>query len=332
MSLQSRLQASVACRRINAKQTSATPIATVASSSPAPLLPYSLVAPILEQNKMLQYNKLSPQQVHLAMLDVHRRLYLDMTSLSKGTNSKKRNCTSVDSEVDAELHANMDVYMTMLHDAGYGQTDSVRPRTEKATLEPSSPHVGKCINKACDSNQFFVDYKEGHEVCAECGVVQQSQSMNFHESYDAGKYDKLDEETTERCVKGVSRRVMDMVQNGGSRSEDDFNHSNYWNDIQHWRMYERITDATAHQVDNILREWKGGGHSRITRLIATMLYVKHKDCFPNERSIRQCVGNQRSLPQLQDPEPIPRFQCQTCLRMLHTAKHARWHCRKTDTR
>ena len=191
------------------------------------------------------------------------------------------------------------------------EAEANRPASPPRAAAPRCPH--------CHVGREVLDAREGHRVCDSCGAVLTLRAINVEPEFV-----KPAEEPNRPGdkIQGVSKWLVQELA-----APERPRHSSYWEDLEHWNQFVHAGEEGLRDMDRTLREWTDGGHTRMARMVATMLYPLMRHRFPDAALIRERLRRGEALPAIEHLEPARTFACPTCGDMRHTAKDARFHCR-----
>lgn len=176
----------------------------------------------------------------------------------------------------------------------------------------------------CRATRLVVDRREGHIVCDDCGVVQTRAPINVQREYDGPT---TDDERVRRDPFYVGRGVPRwLVAKTAATTQWSVRASSHVHDLEHWNAYARVSTDELAACDATLRTWQGGAFSREERVAAVLLWRVLST--PEEARVRECIRERTPLPLTDTSVPQARFACGGCGTMRHTAKDARFHCRR----
>ena len=172
----------------------------------------------------------------------------------------------------------------------------------------------------CEVGFILLDSKEAIQVCDTCGVVQHRGTLNISREFTPPA------ETKRGCstkLKGVPQWMFQCSLTDDSNSRN----SKHWTEMQHFNAYVNLGADDLRIMDNILKEWTGGGFSSGVRVAACLLYLPLKEKFPFEERIRGHVRRKEELPIVRSVAPSPEFGCDECGKKWSIRKDARFCCK-----
>lgn len=204
----------------------------------------------------------------------------------------------------------------------------VTPHRDEACVSDlsSSDFAPNCPE--CRKGYLIFDIREGNQLCDRCGVVVHT-CLNFLPEVDRVATDSV-VNTFDRGIQGVPRwmiRQMASLADRDGDGEAEEGLASFREEVEHWNHYVRLPEDELSFIVDQLGKWKGGGHTRLARVAAALLYRELKEYFPDEQTIRNSVRRRESLPEVTHTVALPQYPCPTCQTCCHDAKSARWHCR-----
>lgn len=228
-------------------------------------------------------------------------------------------------------------------------------RLRDASAEAASNVVVSASNRTeeeevclhCRVGRPELDERNACHVCSSCGIVFSLRSVNVH-GPDL-HFDPEPHLTLHRnfgtVPRGISRRNWERSGMGSAAAVplDELGravprmpeHSGIsLRELEHWNQYTHHSqDALLQMLQQSERAPAPPSVHRDVKLAAALLFPLLQPQLESlDSKVRSAASRCQPLPQLQDPTPAPDFACPRCLKRVHSAKHARFHCKSVGNK